>query len=577
MKRIFGKLLGSVLVVWCFLLGVTITAQAKVTEEQKQDYTNTLCRVIRDGDESAKLNSYQNIYKTSEGKKCLKKAVLENRAVLIAEGIDGLDSSWKNYYKVKKQNNEVILVAEKSLRRSTYEKRYQKVQNGLKKILGQVDKGMNSADKAMAVYTYLAKNITYVKSVECHSGYDVLVNNMGVCDGLANVYAMAMKALDIPCFVVSDFKKDHSWNMVYLSGKWYLCDLTIGVGNGSHRGMAVSYESCLVGVDTFLKHHPGYTKNTLYGQDNSDGYNIKNLKIATSDYIKEGTGFRNALDEHCCTFYQKGYWYWISTGNVLKKSKLNGSGTKTVFVPEDEKYIGWIDSYNGSVILSLNETIYRYEESKKQLLKIFKVPDSEYHMQASSYFWQIACISRFTIAPSGKLSYYVTDLKTTKPGSHIIYLGAQSTDKVTPQISKESVSLVAGRFRQLFVYNMQAVDNKTIKWTSSNKKVAIVDKYGYVRGVEAGKAVISAKYNGVTVKCNVTVTGYTMLYKDCYINGDGNLYTLSGDDKFVLATPKRSGYTFKGWYEDKKYKKRVKSIKKGNKKLYTLYAKWVKK
>ncbi len=42
----------------------------------------------------------------------------------------------------------------------------------------------------------------------------------------------------------------------------------------------------------------------------------------------------------------------------------------------------------------------------------------------------------------------------------------------------------------------------------------------------------------------------------------------------TLKAPNRTGYTFKGWYKDSKYQKRVKKIKKGSKGKVTLYAKW---
>lgn len=44
-----------------------------------------------------------------------------------------------------------------------------------------------------------------------------------------------------------------------------------------------------------------------------------------------------------------------------------------------------------------------------------------------------------------------------------------------------------------------------------------------------------------------------------------------------LKNPSRKGYRFKGWYTSKKYKKRIKSISKGKRINYTLYAKWKKK
>ena len=44
-----------------------------------------------------------------------------------------------------------------------------------------------------------------------------------------------------------------------------------------------------------------------------------------------------------------------------------------------------------------------------------------------------------------------------------------------------------------------------IKWSSSNKKVAVVNKKGVVTAKKTGKTVIKAKFYGTTAKCTVTV------------------------------------------------------------------------
>ena len=50
--------------------------------------------------------------------------------------------------------------------------------------------------------------------------------------------------------------------------------------------------------------------------------------------------------------------------------------------------------------------------------------------------------------------------------------------------------------------------DKTVKWSSSNKKVATVSSSGYVKAISNGKATITCKTNtgGITAKCTVTVT-----------------------------------------------------------------------
>lgn len=69
---------------------------------------------------------------------------------------------------------------------------------------------------------------------------------------------------------------------------------------------------------------------------------------------------------------------------------------------------------------------------------------------------------------------------------------------------------------------------------------------------------------------------YRILY---VLNGGKNSkknpgsYTIE-DGKIKLTAPSRDGYVFQGWYQDKKYKKKITSIKQGSTGNYTLYAKW---
>nr|MCR5475707.1 InlB B-repeat-containing protein [Lachnospiraceae bacterium] len=57
-------------------------------------------------------------------------------------------------------------------------------------------------------------------------------------------------------------------------------------------------------------------------------------------------------------------------------------------------------------------------------------------------------------------------------------------------------------------------------------------------------------------------------------NNSKNPKTYTGKKKIVLKAASKKGYSFKGWYKDKKYKKKLKVIKKGSKGNITAYAKW---
>jgi len=71
--------------------------------------------------------------------------------------------------------------------------------------------------------------------------------------------------------------------------------------------------------------------------------------------------------------------------------------------------------------------------------------------------------------------------------------------------------------------------------------------------------------------------GYTVRYRlNKGKNSNANIISYY-NIKVPMKNPSRKGYRFKGWYTSKKYKKRIKSIPKGKRTNYTLYAKWKKK
>ena len=72
----------------------------------------------------------------------------------------------------------------------------------------------------------------------------------------------------------------------------------------------------------------------------------------------------------------------------------------------------------------------------------------------------------------------------------------------SPVLSEKSLTLAVGKSATLSVTG----NSGSIKWKSSKKTVAKVNKKGQVKAIAAGKAVIKAKVDGKTLKCKVKVT-----------------------------------------------------------------------
>lgn len=570
------KRAGSILFLLCFILAgslfFTKDVDAATFSDTQKEYINVLSKFMIEGTVSGNLDVYRTVSQGKSGKKCMEAAAISNRAALMAEGIDFLDSNWSQYYAVETRDGATTFNSTKLISRSKFRRRYKKIIRGLDEALSTVDSSMSQADKAMAVYIYFAENTTYKESKDAHTGYDVLVSHVGVCDGLANAYALAMNTLGIPCAVISNYSKNHSWNIVKLNGIWYFVDLTNGVGVGKHEGMGVTYDSFLVGKNTFLKTHPGYKKQDLYGQGNSNNLKMRKIKLASSDYIKNSKEMKQALENKTCTFYHKGYWYWISQDNYLKKSNLRGNKAVVFYAPRSGNYIGWIRQYNNRIILSLNSGIYRMSFLNKYPILLKKVDNRDRNAETKGALWSLIYIGRFIVNKNGWLSYYTTDFHGVRRGNVKIFLGrAQQSGQLTKS-GRKIIQLQAGQIKQLATIHMHDRGLRTAGWTSANPSIVSIDNNGYMKAKRSGKTYISTRINGRKRAFRVKVSGYTITYKNVGINSSKNRERLSGKRAVTLRSPRKKGYTFVGWYDSSG--KNVTVIPKGNTKNLILHAKW---
>lgn len=70
-----------------------------------------------------------------------------------------------------------------------------------------------------------------------------------------------------------------------------------------------------------------------------------------------------------------------------------------------------------------------------------------------------------------------------------------------PGLSAKNITLQAGKTKTLKAYGAK----QTVKWSSSNQKVATVNSQGVVKAKKAGTATITARFGSQSLKCKVTV------------------------------------------------------------------------
>lgn len=81
------------------------------------------------------------------------------------------------------------------------------------------------------------------------------------------------------------------------------------------------------------------------------------------------------------------------------------------------------------------------------------------------------------------------------------------TKSKTPKLSKTKITLTITKKKTKPTYKLKVKNaaQKKVKWTSNNKKVAVVSKSGKVTAKKKGIAVITAKVNGRKLRCKISV------------------------------------------------------------------------
>ena len=221
--------------------------------------------------------------------------------------------------------------------------------------------------------------------------------------------------------------------------------------------------------------------------------------------------------------------------------------------------------------LSLNKTSLTLNKGQSETLVIQDLPVEEDCLWESSNP-SIASVENGVVKALGVGSTNIT--VTVQEQSAICHVTVKSPI-TSVQLNKTSLSIYKGKTYALkaTINPSDTTDSKTLKWTSSNTKVATINNKGVVTAKNYGKTtitVITSTYKKAT--CQVTVP-YKITY---HLNGGTNNKANPSNyygKKITLKNPSRKGYTFAGWYYDSKYKKKVTSFSSGNK---TVYAKWKK-
>lgn len=98
----------------------------------------------------------------------------------------------------------------------------------------------------------------------------------------------------------------------------------------------------------------------------------------------------------------------------------------------------------------------------------------------------------------------------------MIYIPEVDAGVQTLNLTTQSKTIAVG---QSFQCKLNGLKASKVKWSSSNKKVATVNKKGVVKGISSGKATIAGKYKGIkfNIKVSVLSNSKTLTYKDTIV------------------------------------------------------------
>ena len=222
-------------------------------------------------------------------------------------------------------------------------------------------------------------------------------------------------------------------------------------------------------------------------------------------YYKGSKGWTRMVDTTSTSYIDKdvssgkNYTYTVrcinsSATKFTSGYDSKGKSVKYISAPKITK----AESVDGGVKISWNKSNgaekYRvYYKSRKGWTRMVDTTSTSYIdnkvSSGKTYIYTVRCINssanRFTSGYDAK--------------------GVTVTTPVKPSVKLDKTSLTLTKGKTYTLKTTVTGTNKAVSWSSSNSSVAFVDKNGKVTAKTKGNATITAKVDGVSASCKVTV------------------------------------------------------------------------
>jgi len=382
----------------------------------------------------------------------------------------------------------------------SFNEKVEQLAERVSEIRTQMD-GMNDYEKVLFVHDYLIRYAEYDDTLVAHSGYDLLINNIGVCESYARAFHMLMAAEGIECLLLNSEDMDHAWNMVRLDGEWYHIDLTWDDPSPDREGM-VGYNYFLLSDKEIAADHYGW-----------------NIKVSADSELYSAM----PRDTSSTQYYYDGKWYVIdSLGTEISSCNVDGTNVERILYSESTisfsvsgfaPYSGGVAVYGNRLFYGSGNIMYCYNLDTGYCYQFAQLSESEKGKSESIY----VKYNSFFIDDNGILTYYYLAWDYDGENYIPVYLLGESSFDVSEVIPITSLKmglsrreLAVGENYKLLATTFPRTNNEpyTIVWSSSDSNVATVDQTGNVSAISNGETVITAsvKNNSIIATCKIIVT-----------------------------------------------------------------------
>ncbi|MBQ8133052.1 MAG: Ig-like domain-containing protein [Clostridia bacterium] len=409
--------------------------------------------------------------------------------------------------------------------KETISKQLQEFYNEADRYLALVSDELSACrddfSKALVLHDELVLDVHY--DINSFSNYNLLVKKYGLCRSYARIYAYLLGQLGIKTKTIYSKDMNHVWLKVCLDGTYYNVDPTWDDPTPDESGK-VSHSYFLFSDGAKSDHYNYFSlyssTNKKYDNIKLHNYNSKICKINANDKIVY------AIDNNNHKLVK--YNYATNTETTLldlnsEKWKSNANGYTW------NKSYSSLEAYDGYLFYNTPDKIWRYDPSTGKAV----------------WFWTKNGYDNKQIfglrIENGNLYSYASEYSysdTTKE-----YIGkASDFTKLTTSviISPKSVSMYVGDKKLLTATRTPNNSSDGLTFSSSDSSIAtteITNGKVYVKGIKAGKAVITAETSsGIKDTCIVTVKNKTTAIKAVTLKTTS--YTYDGKAKKPSVTVK---------------------------------------